>query len=188
MSANIEIERRPFTIAEYHQMVEAGILTEDDRVELIEGEVVKMAPINSRHAACVNRLNKLLNRRVGKMAIVSVQNPIGISEYSEPQPDIALLRPRDDFYAQAHPTPKDILLAVEVAKSSITRDRNLKLPLYARAAIPEVWLVDLSQGLIEIYARPTKGTYREYRQVKHGEMVVSLTITGLKLRASQILG
>jgi Uma2 family endonuclease len=183
-----QIERRPFTVSEYHQMTEAGILTEDDRVELIEGEVVKMAAINSRHAACVNRLDKRLNRWAGKEAIVSVQNPISLGQYSEPQPDLALLRPREDFYAQSHPSPKDVLLVVEVADSSAARDRNLKLPLYAQAAIPEVWLVDLSQDLIEIYARPAKGAYRERRQVKRGESLTSSALPGLTLRAKQILG
>ena len=131
-----QIERRYFTVSEYDRMIEAGILTKDDRVELIEGEIIKMAPINSRHAACVNRLNRLLNRKAGKVAIVSVQNPIHLGEYSEPEPDLALLRPRDDFYAQSHPKPKDMLLAVEVADSSAAKDRNLKVPLFARAGIP----------------------------------------------------
>jgi Uma2 family endonuclease len=183
-----QIERRYFNVSEYHQMTAAGILTEDDCVELIEGEIIKMSAISARHAACVDRLNKLLNRRAGKMAIVRVQSPIGLGEYSEPQPDLALLKPRADFYAQAHPTPKDVLLVVEVIETSAVRDRSLKLPLYARAAIPEVWLVDLSQGLIEIYARPAKGAYRELHQVKRGEAAISLTIPGLKLSVARILG
>ena len=183
-----QIERRYFTVSEYDRMIEAGILTKDDRVELIEGEIIKMAPINSRHAACVDRLNKLFNRRVGQAAIVRVQSPVGLSEYSEPQPDLALLRPREDFYAQSHPKPKDVLLVVEVADSSAAKDRNLKLPLFARAGIPEVWLVDLSQDLIEVYARPVKGAYREFQQLKRGESVVARTVAGLTLRVDRILG
>ncbi len=129
--------KRLFTIEEYHKMAQAGILTEDDRAELIEGEIVEMAPIGSRHAACVARLTALLSR-VQDRAILWVQNPIRLGEHSEPQPDVALLSLRPDFYAQAHPGPQDVLLLVEVAETSPGDDREVKLFLYARAAISEV--------------------------------------------------
>src|SRR5438552_12280642 len=141
--ATVEVRRRRFTVEEYHRMAEAGILSEDDRVELIEGEIVQMSPIGPRHSACVDRLNALFTSRLRRRAIVRVQNPIVLSRWTEPQPDLTLLRPRADFYAERHPGPADVLLAVEVAETSGVYDRGTKLALYARARIPEVWLVDV---------------------------------------------
>src|ERR671938_948293 len=137
---SVQIVRRHFNITEYYRMAAAGVFTEDDRVELIEGEIVEMNPIGSRHAACVGRLTKLLERLAGDSAIVWVQNPVQVSDYSEPMPDVALLKRRDDFYAQANPQRTDVLLINEVADSSVEYDRDIKMPLYAGANIPEVWL------------------------------------------------
>ena len=134
--------RRKFSTKEYHEIARAGILGEDDRVELIEGEIVEMAPIGSRHASTVARLNKYLSERFANQALVWVQNPMRLNEFSEPQPDVALLRPRSDFYASAHPSPEDILLVIEVAETSVDYDRNVKAPLYASAGVRELWLVD----------------------------------------------
>jgi Uma2 family endonuclease len=142
----VQLARRLFTVAEYHKMAEAGILSEDDRVELLEGEIVAMSPIGSRHAGLVNRLNRLFSQRAGDQVVVSVQNPVRLGGYSEPQPDLALLRPRADFYTSSHPGPEDVLLAVEVAETSAAVDREVKVPLYARFGVPEVWLVDLAGG------------------------------------------
>ena len=125
-------------------MAEAGLLAEDDRVEFVEGEIAEMAPIGSRPAACVDRLNRLFSQRVRERATGRVQNPIRFGEHSEPQPDLALLQPREDFYAAAHPGPGDTLLVVEVAETTADADRVIKLPLYARAGIAEVWLVGLA--------------------------------------------
>jgi Uma2 family endonuclease len=169
-------------------MAEAGILSEDDRVELVEGDVIEMNPIGSRHAACVNRLNMLLSRVARKVAIVSVQNPIRLDEYSEPEPDIVLLRPREDFYVQGHPTPSDVLLVIEVAESSAEYDRNIKGPLYARAGIPELWLIDLPKGTVEIYTQPVNGAYEASKQVKGGESLVSQTLPEVSFSADAILG
>lgn len=133
----VQLLKRLFTVAEYHRMAEAGILGEDDRVELIEGEIVGMTPISSRHAGQVNRLVRLFTQRLGGRAILSVQNPIRLGEHSEPQPDVALLRPRPDFYATAHPGSEDVLLVIEVADlsacdaqagTSAAYDREVKPP------------------------------------------------------------
>jgi Uma2 family endonuclease len=160
---------RPFTKNEYHRMIEAGILREDDRVELIEGNIIAMAPIGSRHVACVNRFNRLLNQALGDRAQVSVQNPVSLTRYSEPQPDIAVLRPREDFYSAALPGPEDILLIVEVADASAVADRQDKLPLYARAGIPEVWLVDWIEERVEVCQEPwTDGSYRVRHSCRSG--------------------
>jgi Uma2 family endonuclease len=122
-------------------MARAEILREDDRVELVEGEVVQMSPVSSRHAGAVNRLVASLARlQVEGRAVVSIQNPV---EFGEPQPDVAVMRPRPDFYGTAHPGPEDVLLLVELAETSAEYDRQVKVPLYARWGFPEVWVVDL---------------------------------------------
>lgn len=164
----IQGTRRRFTTQEYHLMGHAGILREDDRVELIEGEIVQIAPIGSRHQGCVNRLNALFFRLGGSWALVHVQGPINLPGDSEPQPDVALLRRRADYYASAHPGPQDVLLLVEVADNSAEYDREVKAPLYARHGITEYWLVDLENGVVEVYRRPQAGAYQQVVQAGRG--------------------
>jgi Uma2 family endonuclease len=185
---SVQIVRRHFNTTEYYQMAAAGVLSEDDRVELIEGEIVEMNPIGSRHAACVGRLTEFLGRLVGGEAIVWVQNPVQVNDYSEPLPDVALLKRRDDFYAQANPQPADVLLIIEVADSSVEYDRDIKIPLYAGAGIPEMWLINLPQETIEIYIQPIGDTYREIRIVKRGESLSAKSIPNLTMDADVILG
>jgi len=182
-----QFAKRWFSVDDYYRMVQAGILTADDQVELIEGGVIEMSPIGSRHAACVNRLNSLLSRLVGRKLIVSVQNPIRIDEFSEPQPDVALLRPREDFYAGSHPAASDVLLVIEVADTSVEYDRRKKLPLYARAGIPEVWLADLPEARFEIHTQPRGGEYQSTTIVRRGESIDSRTVAGLSVSVSEIL-
>ncbi|PWB46365.1 MAG: Uma2 family endonuclease [Candidatus Methylomirabilota bacterium] len=184
----VEVLRRSFTVDEYHRMGEAGILREDDRVELIEGELITMTPIGSRHAACVDRLNHLFSQRIGRQCIVRVQSPIRLGEHSEPQPDLAILRLHADFYAQAHPTAKDVLFVVEVAETSAGYDREVKLPLYARSGIAEVWLVDLTEGRVEVYRQPSPQGYQDVRMLRRGEVVVPLTVCDLPLAVNEVLG
>ena len=185
---SLQLLRRAFTVDEYHRMVQAGILQEDDRVELLEGEILEMAPIGSRHAACVDRLNQLFSNRVRKRAIVRVQNPIGMGERSEPQPDLTLVRPRADFYSQSHPGPGDILLVVEVAETSVEVDRDLKIPLYARAGIAEVWLVDLSGESIEVFQSASPQGYQEVRRVRRGNRLAPRGLPDLDLAVHDLLG
>ena len=149
--------RRLLTVDEYHRMGEAGILTEDDRVELIEGELVAMAPIGSEHIAATNSLNRLLVLAVGDHGIVSVGNPVRLNRHSEPQPDFSILKPRDD-YRKTLPRPEDTMLAVEVANTSLDYDRKVKLALYARSGIPEVWIVNLAANEVEVYRSPSPTT------------------------------
>lgn len=160
-TASAVFQRHRLTVADYYRMAEAGIFDEDDRVELIDGEIIDMAPIGSEHASSVKRLNRRFDRAVGEQAIVSVQNPVRLDEHNEPEPDIALLRYREDFYRSAHPGPDDVLLIVEVAHTSLRYDREIKLPLYARHRIPEVWVVDLDNRRLEIYRWPEGETYRD---------------------------
>lgn len=185
---SVQIARRHFNVAEYYKMATAGVFTEDDRVELIEGEIIEMNPIGSRHAACVGRLTKLLERLAGDGAIVWVQNPVQVNDYSEPLPDVALLKPRDDFYAQANPRPADVLLIIEVADSSVEYDRYIKMPLYAQAGIPEVWLVNLPKETIEINTLPLNDTYQETRTIKRGESLTAQSIPNLTINADAVLG
>lgn len=184
----MQLQRYLFTVEEYHRMGEAGIFRENDRVELIEGEIVEMTPIGSRHAACVDRVAQLFFERAARRAIVRVQNPIRLGKHSEPQPDLVLLRPRPDFYAQGHPGPEDVLLLVEVAETSAEYDRTIKLPLYARSGIPEVWLVDLAAAAVEVHRRPTPEGYQEVQRVRRGERVSSQAFPDLDLAVDEVLG
>jgi Uma2 family endonuclease len=185
---SVQLARKLFTTTDYHRMIEAGVFTEDDRVELIDGKIIEMFAIGPRHAACVDRLAEFLRDKVRKLAIVRVQNPVQLNEYSELEPDIALLKRRADFYAQDHPTSADVLIAIEVSDTSVEKDRELKLPAYARAAISEVWLVDLLSERVEIHTQPEQGVYREVRIVLRGNKVVSRAIPQLKLNADDVLG
>jgi Uma2 family endonuclease len=184
----VQLARRLFTVAEYHKMAEAGILSEDDRVELLEGEIVAMSPIGSRHAGLVNRLNRLFSQRAGDQVVVSVQNPVRLGGYSEPQPDLALLRPRADFYTSSHPGPEDVLLAVEVAETSAAVDREVKVPLYARFGVPEVWLVDLAGDQVEVFREPSAEGYREVRVLRRGESLAPALLPDLLVPVDAVLG
>jgi Uma2 family endonuclease len=153
----VEISRRLFTVHDYHRMVDAGILCEDDRVELIRGEILEMSPSGPRHSAAVLRATNKLTRFVGDRAIVGVHGSIRLGEYDEPQPDIYLLRPKDDFYASGHAGPSDILLIVEMADSSLEYDRTVKLQLYAETGISEYWIADIRNDCLIAFSRPGIG-------------------------------
>jgi Uma2 family endonuclease len=182
-----QIVRKHFTVSEYHKMIEAGVFHEDDRIELLGGEIVAMSPIGSRHAACVNRLNRLFMKRLGDQAIVAVQNPIEISEESEPQPDLTLLKSRPDFYSAAHPKPSDIYLLVEVADTTASYDRRVKLPFYARAGITEVWLIDLEAQQVEVYREPSAQGYRQMQIVERGQSLKIQAFPDVTLNVDEIL-
>lgn len=178
--------RRRFTTAEYERMAATGILREDDRIELIAGEIIQMNPIGGRHIQSVNRLTRLLSHIAGEQALVSVQNPIRLSDNSEPQPDLALLRDRD--YVTEIPAAADVLLTIEVADSSLAYDRGQKLPLYAAAGIPEAWLVDLIAGSIERHTEPRTDGYRLIARASRGESLASTVMPTLILAVDTILG
>jgi Uma2 family endonuclease len=183
---SVQIARRHFNVTEYYRMMEAGILSESDHVELIDGEVIEVSPIGSRYAACVDRLNRLFNKL--EDVIVRVQSPVRLDDFSEPQPDITLLRLRPDFYAQGHPAPSDVLLVVEIADSSTEFDRVVKLPLYAEAGIPEFWLVNLPEEKVEAFSHASNNTYQESQGFGRGEFVTSRILPALSLSVDSILG
>ena len=182
------IPRRRFTVDEYHRMGDAGVLTEDDRVELLDGQIIQMSPIGTPHASTVARLNTLLVRRFGKHATIWVQNPIILDRWSEPQPDLCVLAQRSDFYADAHPRPRDVLLGIEVMDTSRSYDRTLKLPLYAKAELREVWLVDLKAQTIDVHRRPALRGYREHQAYARGRTITPLAFPRLRIRVNEVLG
>ena len=184
----IQIPHKRFTVDEYHRMAEVGILSEDDRVELIDGEIVEMSPIGKHHAACVKRLNALLTEILGRHAIVGVQDPVQLNDSSEPQPDITVLKFRADYYEERPPTPADTLLIIEVADSSLDFDRLVKLPRYACGGVLEVWIVNLTAGVIEVYREPVAGEYRETEQAGRGDELKLPGVSGAQVRVEDVLG
>lgn len=182
----LQTTRRPFTIHDYARMREVGILAEDDRVELLDGEIYLMSPLGPLHIAIVNRLNKLLVQQVGDTAIVSIQNAVQLNDYSEPQPDIAILHARDDYYAHALARPDDVLLLIEVADTSLGYDREQKLPRYAASTIAEVWIIDVEQRLVEQYVQPQQGHYTHLTKILFGQAIQAKTLPQIHLTTDQL--
>lgn len=181
-------EPHRFTVADYHRMAETGILTEDSRVELIKGRILDMAPIGAPHLGLVNRLTRLLPAVLTGRAILSVQNPVRLDDGSEPQPDVAVLRPRADDYETAVPRPADVLLLVEVADTSLADDRNDKLPLYAEHGIVECWLVSVAERIVEVYREPRNGRYASARRVGPDGTLDIAALPGSVFAALDLLG
>src|SRR4051812_14021193 len=184
----VELNRHRFTRSEYHRMAQTGILAPDARVELIDGEIIEMSPIGSRHMAAVDRLTNLFVPRVQGVAITRIQGSIALSDNGEPEPDVALLRYRDDFYAMAPATEEAVLLLVEVADSSEEYDRLTKAPLYARYGIPELWIADLNRDLITRHLDPTPGGYASAQVFCRGEFLSPLAFPDLTIAVNDILG
>lgn len=182
----LQVERRRFTVEAFERMVDAGILAEDERVELIDGEIVQMSPISGPHMDCVNALSETLSRSILSDAIVSGQNPINLSPQSQPQPDITLIR--RDKPRGIVPQVEHVLAVIEVASSSRAFDRGVKLPLYAAAGIPEAWLVDLIAGIIERHTEPVDGIYRNVVFARRGESISSTVLPSMLLVVDDILG
>lgn len=182
----IMLSRRRFDVDEYHGMARAGILHEDDHVELIDGELIEMPAVGSRHISCVGRLNRMLVQALGDRAFVTVQSPVRLDRYSEPEPDVAVLRPRADDYARGTAGPDDTLLLIEVADSSLPIDRGVKLPLYAAAGIDEVWIVDLTAETVEVHREPKGRSYEVCTRVTEG-VVASLAFPEVALAVRDIL-
>ena len=182
----VETQRWQFTVADFMRMGEAGILSEDDRVELIDGEVLAMSPVGANHAAVVKRLNALFARLIASNAILGVQDPIQLNDYSELVPDIAILRYREDFYAIDHPGPDDVLLLIEVADSSLRYDRGEKRLRYARAGIPEYWVVDIVGRRVFQYVDPEATGYRFDRVLAEGDVAVCAFAPDVSLFVSEI--
>jgi Uma2 family endonuclease len=170
------VTKKRFTADEYHRMAEVGILAPRDRVELIDGEIVVMTPIGSRHNACVSSANRALIYAVGDLAIVQPQGSVRLDLFYEPEPDLALLRPQADFYATRYRTPGDVLLVIEIADSSLAYDRDMKAPIYAMAGIGEYWLADLIANAVWRYSNPERGAYQRVEEYHRGESIAPIQL------------
>lgn len=187
-SMAVEPVRRRFTVDDYYRMAQAGILGEDDRVELIDGEILEMTPIGPPHAYRVKRLGRLFQTRLGDRVVVSVQDPVRLDEHNEPQPDVALLAPPVERYRTRHPGPEDVLLIVEVVQTTREPELRLKLRQYARAGIAEVWVLYLTPGNLVVHREPSGPNYRSVRTFRRGETVAPLLLPELELDVEEALG
>ncbi len=184
----IAVSRRRFTADDYQRMGQAGILRREDHVELIDGEIIAMTPIGTRHCASVDRVTRALVTRAGDSAIVRVQGSVRLDLYTEPQPDLVLLRPRADFYASAHPGPADILLIIESAESSIDYDREVKARVYARSGVHEYWLADLNENVLLQHSSPGDGTYRNVQRYTRGQSLAPQLLPECIISISDLFG
>jgi Uma2 family endonuclease len=182
------VPRRHFTVDEYYCMAKAGVLREDERVELLDGEIIEMSPIGGRHAGCVDDLGEWFILRLAGRARVRIQNPVRLSSGSEPEPDIALVRPRSDGYRRGHPGPGDVLLIIEVADTTLDYDRDTKLPFYAAAGIPEVWIWDLPGERVLVHREPVDGQYRRTSVIERGGVLSPEAFPDLELLVDDFLG
>ncbi|HEV2271948.1 MAG TPA: Uma2 family endonuclease [Steroidobacteraceae bacterium] len=178
---------RRLTVDAYYDMARTGLIGPDERVELIEGEVVRMPPIGDRHGSAVEELNELLVQAVAGRARVRCQMPVRLSNYSEPQPDFAVMRPRTGRNDRAHPSATDVFLLVEISNTTIRYDLDVKVPLYARHGVPEVWVIDLKHHKLHFYRSLLEGTYREITSVSDGGITVVPGVANATVDLSEIL-
>jgi Uma2 family endonuclease len=174
------------TTERYQKMVAAGVLTPEDRVELIEGEILDMAPIGAEHAAITARLNRLFSLAVGDGAIVSPGGPLNLGKLSEPQPDLLLLRYQADFYSTQIPEAPDVLLLIEVSDSTLSFDQHAKRDLYAQFAIPEYWVVDVAGQRIIAYSSPSRGAFQTVREHGRGDDLSPQALPAVRIRVQQL--
>jgi len=175
-----------YSVDEYEQLIDTGYFQHNDRVELIRGEIREMSPIGDRHAGCVNLLAHELWQRIAARAIVSNQNPIVLVD-SEPEPNLALLRFKPDFYKSGKPRARDVLLVIEVSESTLKFDREIKAPLYAEANIPEYWIINLVEGCVEVYRRPSAQGYADVQTLTAGDEIEIPGFSGQPLSVSELL-
>lgn len=185
---DMQPERRRFTVDEYYRMAKAGILQRDERLELLEGEIIQMSPIGNRHAGSVKTMNEQFVPRLLGRATVSIQDPVHLADGSEPVPDVMLLRYRADRYAGAHPVPADVLLLVEVSDTTLRYDRDRKLLIYARAGIPEFWIVDLGHNRVLVYRQPGEDGYWQEFVVRSNGTLTPMAFPDITLSVAEILG
>ena len=183
----IEVEKKLFTTEDFSKMFEAGILNNDERVELIDGEIIKLNP-GKRHVACNLRANMLFSEAFGRRACVSVQNPVVIDSYNEPKPDIVILKARDDFYATVEPSPEHALLIVEISDTTLAMDQTRKLAKYAKSNVPEYWIEDLKRQLLHVYRDPAGSEYNTHLTLQRNDTVSALAFPGVQFKVADLLG
>ena len=185
---HVEVTKKLFTVDEYYQMAEAGILGPQDRVELIDGEIIQMSPIGHRHAGCVNRATYLWVTSLAGRAVVSIQNPIQLNNYTEPEPDVLVLKPRSDYYASRKVRAEDALLVLEVADTTLRYDRDIKVPRYAAAGIPEAWIENLSADELLVYRNPAGDGYVASITLHRGDSISPVAFPDLVFKVEELLG
>ncbi len=183
-----EVETYRFSVEEFNKLGEAGIFDEDDRVELLDGEIIVMTPIGLPHAGVVMRLTAVLPRKLGDRIILDPQNPTVIDEFSEPQPDIMLLKPRKAFYKSKHPGPEDILLLIEVSDTTLQYDRGRKLCKYAECGVSEVWIVNLKNNTIEQYREPSAEKFLQSRVYQRGTKITIEKFPDVRFAVEELIG
>ena len=181
------ILKRKLSIEEYHRMAEVNILDPDERIELIDGEIVRMSPIGNKHLGIVSRINALLTSRLLGKYNLHVQSPVKIDPYSEPEPDLMVTPYRDDYYASTGVYPQDVLLLIEVADTTFRKDIQVKLPLYAQAAIPETWIIDLKNDIIYQYANLQGNQYHQQNSFTRNDKITATKLP-LIVKGSELIG
>ena len=184
----IEAAKKLFTVDEYYRMAEVGILNPSDRVELIEGEIIQMSPIGDRHLGCVNRATEAFIGAFRGRAVVSPQHPVRLSNYTEPQPDLAVLKPRTDYYSSKTPAAEDAFFVVEVSDTTLRYDVKVKLPLYAAAGIPEVWIANLNEDLLLISRHLSGKDYTTQLRLRRGEAVSPMAFPDVQFKVEDLIG
>lgn len=184
----IETTRKRFTVDDYHRMAETGILSENDRTELIEGEIIQMSPIGDPHFNAVNRATMIFARGIGDRVVVSVQNPAVMDRHNEPQPDVVLIRPREGFYGSGKPDPEDVVLLIEISDTSLRFDQEVKLPVYARNGVREVWIVDLQDEVIRVHREPKGKAYTSIEIKQRNEQVSPQAFPDFSVNVSDLIG
>ena len=184
----MEVTKKLFTVDEFYRIAEAGIFTEDDRVELIDGEIIEMSPVGNLHIACVHRATTFFTEAFGRRAIVSIQSPLRLSKYTEPLPDVIVLKPVADFYASRKCSPADVLFLVEVSDTTLRYDKNIKLPRYAAAGVAEVWIEDLKNELLLVYRNPAEKGFGTSLVLHRGDSISPLAFPKVTFKVDDLLG
>jgi Uma2 family endonuclease len=187
LAPTITLPRHQFTVTDYHKMIESGILGEDDPIELIYGELIKMSPMNAKHASLIGHLLGLLHERLGRKVFITSQTPLRAATNSEPEPDIMVLKSRPDRYRTALPQAEDVLLIIEVSDTTLTYDRDVKAPLYASAGLSEYWLINLNENCIEVFREPTPNGYRQQTKFWRADTLSLLAFPEVAITAGEIL-
>jgi Uma2 family endonuclease len=183
----VELLTRKFTVDEYYRMAEVGIIGPEDRVELIDGQIIQMSPPGVRHIAATHRAPTLFTEALGRQVIVSVQNPLRLDRFNEPQPDIIILKPQPDFYASRNAGPADASLVIEISETSLSYDQKIKVPHYAGKRIPEVWIEDLKHDVLIVYRDPGGDTYQTNFTLKRGQLVSPLEFPHITFKVEDLL-
>lgn len=184
---DLAIPVRRFTVDDFYRMGETGLLGAEERVELLDGQIVQMASIGSRHASVVDKLTRFFVRAVDEVAVVRVQNPLRLGPFSEPVPDIVLAHPSNDFYESAHPRADQAFLVVEVSETTVRLDRGVKIPLYAAAGVREVWIVDLMNETLETHLEPRQGLYHKSATFRAGDNIAPEAFPDAVIRVADLL-